>query len=106
MDTIVLPPGILEPARRQLGVPDCVLNVLMPGQDLQGASVVALVGERLAAGVPVHVRVRLERNFGRATARIRVSWAPAQSAAIISLGRSREFSTWRSLAGVEGKAAT
>ena len=57
-------PEILEPRRRQLGVADRVLNVLMTEVSLKRSGIVSLVGERVAAGVPEHVRVRLEAKLG------------------------------------------
>ena len=51
--------------RRQLGVAHRVLNVLVPEVDLQGAGIVAFVGEGKAAGMAQHVRVGLEAKLGR-----------------------------------------
>ena len=51
------PPKVLEPVGRKLGVPDRVLNVLVPEVVLQGPSVVTIVGEFEPAGVAKHVRV-------------------------------------------------
>ena len=44
-----------------------MLNVLVPEVGLQGAGIVALVGQRKATGVPKHVRVRREAKLGRRT---------------------------------------
>jgi len=55
-----LPPEILEPRRRKLGVADGVLDVAVSQVGLQGARVMPLVGQGKAAGVPEHVRVGLE----------------------------------------------
>jgi len=41
-----------------------MLNVAVTEVGLQGAGVVALVGQRVATGVSQHVRVRLERQLG------------------------------------------
>src|SRR5262249_54870416 len=38
-----VPPKVLEPVERHFGVPDCVLNVLVPEVMLQGPRVVAVV---------------------------------------------------------------
>lgn len=57
-------PEVLEPCRRQLGVPHGVLDIAVTEIGLQGADVVALVGQREAAGVAQHVRVHLERHPG------------------------------------------
>jgi len=58
------PPEVLEARRRQLGVSHRVLDVPMPQIGLQGARVVALVGQCEPAGVAQHVRVDLERHSG------------------------------------------
>jgi len=42
-----------------------VLDILMAEIGLQGARVVALVGQRKATGMPKHVRMRLEAQLGR-----------------------------------------
>jgi hypothetical protein len=51
------PSKSLEPVGRHFGVPDRVLNVLVPEVALQGPRVVAIVGELEPAGVAKHVRV-------------------------------------------------
>jgi hypothetical protein len=56
------PPEIPETCRRQLGVAHCVLNVAVPKVGLQGASVVSLVRQRVATGMPEHVRMRFETS--------------------------------------------
>src|SRR5262249_7722285 len=60
----VLPPKILKPIRCQFGVAHRVLNIAMPKVGLQGPCVVAGIGEGEAAGVPEHVRVRLQIEAG------------------------------------------
>ena len=40
-----------------------MLYVAMAKVGLEGARIVSLIGERVAAGVPEHVRVRLEPKF-------------------------------------------
>ena len=50
-------PERIEPVRTQLGIPDGVLNVLMPQIVLDRPSVVPIVGELEACAVPEHVRV-------------------------------------------------
>ena len=57
-------PEILEPRRRQLGIANRVLDILVAEVGLQGPRIVALVGQREAAGVPQHVRVGLEAEPG------------------------------------------
>src|SRR6516165_300263 len=52
-----LAPEILEAIRPQLGVAHCVLNVAVAEVSLQRAGIVALVGERITAGMAQHVRL-------------------------------------------------
>src|SRR5262252_1405768 len=59
-----VPPKVLEPVWRHIGVPDCVLNVLVPEVVLQGPRVVAIVGELESAGMAKHVRVDREWHLG------------------------------------------
>src|SRR6516164_7278834 len=59
-----VPPKILESVGRQFGVPDRVLNVLVPEVVLQGPRVVAIVGELEPAGMAKHVRVDREWHLG------------------------------------------
>src|SRR5262245_4786376 len=56
-------PKILKPRRRQLSVSYSVLNVAVAEVSLQGPRIVPLIGQRVAAGMPEHVRVRLERKL-------------------------------------------
>src|SRR3954451_19822510 len=65
----------LEPLRRQLGVARGVLDVLVPEPFLQGAGVLAVVGELEAAGVPRHVRVSRRRAGGGGS----TSYGPQES---------------------------
>src|SRR5262245_66306852 len=55
-----IPPKVLEPVGRHFGVPDGVLDVLVPEVMLQGPRVVAIVGELEPAGMAQHVRVDRE----------------------------------------------
>jgi hypothetical protein len=57
-------PKAFEPRWRQLGVAHRVLDVLVPEIGLQRPRVVALIGQRITAGVPQHMRVDLEANLG------------------------------------------
>src|SRR5499433_2534714 len=57
-------PKILESVGRHVGVPDRVLNVLVPEVVLQGARVVAIVGELEPTGMAKHVRVDGEWHLG------------------------------------------
>ena len=62
---LLLPLKILEPSRRQLGAAHGVLDIAVAQVGLQGARVVPLIGERITAGVPQHVRMRLEAQPSR-----------------------------------------
>src|SRR5262249_6863420 len=62
--TTLIPPKVLEPVGRQFGVPDGVLNVLVPEVVLQGARVVTIVGEFEPAGMAKHVWVDREWHLG------------------------------------------
>jgi hypothetical protein len=53
-------PKVLEPRRRQLRIPDRVLDVLVPHPGLDCPCVVAGVSEGVAASVPEHVGVDRE----------------------------------------------
>jgi len=55
-----LSPKILESRRRQLGIPDGVLNVLVAEIGLQRPRVVASIGQCKSAGVAEHMRVRFD----------------------------------------------
>jgi hypothetical protein len=61
---LTLPPEILEPVRRQFGVPDRVLNVLVAEIGLQRPRILAVVGQLVAARMPQHVRVSFEAEPG------------------------------------------
>ena len=57
-------PKVLEPVGRHFRVPDGVLNVLVPEVVLEGARVVAIVGELEPTGMPKHVRMDWEWHLG------------------------------------------
>ena len=59
-----VPPKVLEPVGRHFGVPDRVLDVLMPEVVLQGPRVVAIIGQLEPAGMAKHVRVDREWHLG------------------------------------------
>src|SRR5262245_59555520 len=59
-----VPPKVLEPIGCHVGVPDGVLNVLVPEVMLQGPRVVAVVGELEPTGMAKHVRVDREWHLG------------------------------------------
>jgi len=62
-----LSPKLFEPRRRQLSVAHRVLDVAVPKVSLQGARIVPLVGQRVAAGVPEHVGMSLEAQLSFGT---------------------------------------
>jgi hypothetical protein len=57
-------PKILESVGCHVGVPDRVLNVLVPEVVLQGPSVVTIIGQLEPAGMAKHVRVDREWHLG------------------------------------------
>src|SRR5262245_9088707 len=59
-----VPPTVFEPVGRHFGVPDRVLNVLVPEIMLQGPRVVAIIGQLEPAGMAEHVRVDGEWHLG------------------------------------------
>src|SRR5215472_6805513 len=59
-----LAPKILEAVRRHFGVPDRVLDVLVPEVVLQRPRVVAIVSELEPTGMAQHVWVDRERHLG------------------------------------------
>src|SRR5262245_59433146 len=59
-----VPPKVLEPTGRHFGVPDRVLNVLVPEVVLQGARIVAVVRQLEPTGMAKHVRVDREWHLG------------------------------------------
>src|SRR6516225_8488475 len=59
-----VPPKVLEPIGRHVGVPDRVLDVPVPEVVLQGSRVVAIVGELEPTGVAKHVWVDREWHLG------------------------------------------
>ena len=61
---ISVPPKVLEAVGRHFGVPDRVLDVLMPEVVLQGPRVVAVVRELETTGMAKHVGMDREWHFG------------------------------------------
>src|SRR5262245_26907106 len=57
-------PEVLEPMRRQLGISDRVLDVLVAKVVLQGSRVVAIICQLEPTGVAKHVRVDQEWHLG------------------------------------------
>ena len=53
--------------RRQLGVADRVLDILVAEVRLQRPGVVTGIGKRIAATVPKHVRMDRKRHLGPST---------------------------------------
>jgi hypothetical protein len=77
-------PKILEPIGRHFGVPDGVLDVLVPEVMLQGARVVAVVRQLETTGMTEHVGVDWERHLGGLAEALdepmetdRADWPPA-----------------------------
>src|SRR6516164_5660854 len=62
--TTLIPPKVLEAVGRHFGVPDRVLDVLVPEVMLQGPRVVAIVRELEPTGMAKHVRVDGEWQLG------------------------------------------
>src|SRR5262245_57976118 len=60
----LIAPEVFEPVRRQLGVPDRVLDVLVAEPCLQRPRIVPGIGQGVAAGVPQHVREDGEGHTG------------------------------------------
>src|SRR5262249_27841451 len=58
------PPKVLEPVGCHVGVPDGVLNVLVPEVVLERSRVVAIVGELEPTGMAKHVGVDREWHLG------------------------------------------
>ena len=56
-------PEVLEPLGRKLRVSNGVLDVLVPEVVLQGARVLAIVGEFETDGMAEHVRVQAKRHL-------------------------------------------
>src|SRR5215510_13514337 len=60
----LIAPEVFEPVRRQLGVPDRVLDVLVAEPCLQRPRIVPGIGQGVATGVPQHVREDGEGHTG------------------------------------------
>ena len=60
----LVPPKVLEAVGRHFGVPDRVLNVLVPEVVLQGPRVMAIVSELEPTSMAKHVRVNREWHLG------------------------------------------
>lgn len=58
-------PEILEPIRRHLGVSNRVHDIFMPQVVLEGPSIMPIVGQLVASGVPEHVRMDREPKLSR-----------------------------------------
>jgi hypothetical protein len=58
-----IPEKFLEPLRRQSGIAGGVLNIAVPEIGLDGARVMAIIGELVAAGVPEHVSMRIDAQI-------------------------------------------
>jgi hypothetical protein len=85
-----VPPEVLEAVGRHFGVPDRVLNVLVPEVVLQGPRVVAIVRKLEPTGMAKHVWVDREWHLG--------GLAEALDEAVETDGTPRsETNTWASL---------
>src|SRR5262249_16834809 len=60
----LIAPEVFEPVRRQLGVPDRVLDVLVAEPCLQRPRAMPGISQGVAAGVPQHVRKNGEGHTG------------------------------------------
>ena len=58
----LVPPKILKPIRRELRIHGCVLYVAVPHVELDRPRVLAVVRQRVSAGVAKHVRMDDERK--------------------------------------------
>jgi hypothetical protein len=56
-------PKVFEPVRRHFGVSDRVHDIFVAHKVLKGSSVMPIVGELVASGVPQHMRVDWEREL-------------------------------------------
>jgi hypothetical protein len=61
---IVIPPKVFESVGYHVGVPNGVLDVLVPEVVLEGARVVAVIRELEPAGMAKHVRMDREWHLG------------------------------------------
>src|ERR1700730_18441095 len=77
-------PKVLEPVRRQLGVANGVLDVLVAQVGLQRARVAAIIGELEPTGVAQHVRVHLQRSEPGHLSGTREHLIPAEVCAVAS----------------------
>ena len=71
-----VPPKVLEPVGRHFGVPDRVLNVLVPEVVLKGPRVVAIIGQLEPTGMAKHVRVDGEWHLAASPRRWMSRWKP------------------------------
>src|SRR5262249_5429504 len=60
----LVPPKVFEAVGRHVGVPDRVLDVLVPEVVLQSPRVVAIIGQLKPTGMAKHVRVDREWHLG------------------------------------------
>jgi hypothetical protein len=58
----LVPPKVLEPVGRHFGVPDRVLDVLVAEPSLERPSVVAGIGQCVAAGMPLALAASASRS--------------------------------------------
>src|SRR5262249_54398374 len=92
-----VPPKVLEPVRRHVGVSNGVLNVLVPEVVLQGPRVMAIVREFEPTGMAQHVRVDREWHLG--------GLADALNEAVETDGADRSAALGNEYVGVSGVIA-
>src|SRR5580704_6327591 len=59
----LVPPKVLEPIWRHFSISHCVLDISVAHVVLEGSSVMSVIGELVAGGVPKHVGVDREWEF-------------------------------------------
>ena len=65
MDSPLIPPELLEPVRRQLGVANGVLDVPMPHVVLNGSGIMPLPRQVEPGRMAQHMRMDWESNVGQ-----------------------------------------
>ena len=87
----LISPEILKPRWRQRGVPHRVLDVAVSQIGLERPGVVALVGQRVGAGVSQHVRGRIECKPRVGACPLHQSGKPSSGKGRSSLRREDEW---------------
>ena len=86
-----LAPKVFEPRRCQLGIAHRVLDILVAEVGLQGARVVPIVREFITAGMPQHMRMRLEAQLRQSPGALDHSSEPGGAKRRAALGREYEW---------------